>query len=1213
MKNSIVFKLSRVLLLVVGLGLMSASSLFAQSTNTYEYDNLNRLIKTTYGNGAVVQYTYDAVGNRTAKIVNGVSVIYTITATANPSNGGGVSGSGTYQSGSNCVLTATPNSGYTFINWTENGSQVSSNPTYSFTVAGDRSLVANFILSSSEDGRLNGVFSVSENLQVNFSQGNLQYQASTNTWRFAPNQWDNIGTDNANISETYSGWIDLFGWGTSGYDHGAVCYQPWSVNTAQSNYYAYGAFYNDLYEFSGRADWGYNSISNGGNQENLGWRTLTKEEWSYIFNTRNTSSGVRFVKAKVNGNNGVILLPDNWSASTYNLTNANSGEADYSSNTINLSDWSVLFEANGAVFLPANGYRSGTTISGVDENGSYWSATNANKNNVYRVDFKTSSLTQSNKMNRYRGVGVRLAIPVEGTTFNVTSSPNNVAYGTVNGSGTYLDGLTCTMSATPNEGYVFVNWTEAGKEISTEPIYSFVARRDRTLVANFTSMNGTGKLNGLFSVGGNTQVCFSQGNLQYRASTNTWRFAINQYDFVGWDNGNISETYNGWIDLFGWGTSGYNHGAVCYQPWSTGTSNSDYYAYGASENNLYDQTGQADWGYNAISNGGNTENSGWRTLTKDEWEYVFNTRTTSSGIRFALACVNGINGIVLLPDNWNNSTYSLSNTNESGADFSSNIISMADWSNILEVNGAVFLSAAGYRGEGADIQSVGSDGLYWSSVSSGSLSKCVYFWNNSLSIGSGNNRSDGLSVRLVTASLTFSINTTSNPPEGGIVTGGGIFQEGETCTLTATPNSGYTFVNWTMNGAVVSANPTYSFTVNQNATYVANFTDGGPGITQTTVLPQGWTWWSTYVEQTGNNGLAQMEESLGSYGTLIKSQANGFVTNASGMWYGSLSGIANESTYMVQTSGACQMTVTGSAATPTAHPITLQTGWTWIGYPCSSPMSVGTAMSGLTPAANDQLKAQESFAVYTAGVGWLGSLQTVTPGMGLMFQSHSGTAVTLTYPNPTKTEELKENATTRGNHWTPEVTQYPDNMTMVAVVELDGEELRGERYELAAFAEGECRGSAELMYVAALDRYMAFMTLYGDSPAEMSFGLYDASTGEENYETNEIVPYSANATAGSPTEPCVVRFRGLTGVGELNAEVKVFPNPVRRGQTLSIGTADEEADVEIDIVNALGVVVGSNTSVKSPATIKAPNKAGVYILRITVNGKGTCYRRLVVN
>ena len=181
-----------------------------------------------------------------------------------------------------------------------------------------------------------------------------------------------------------------------------------------------------------------------------------------------------------------------------------------------------------------------------------------------------------------------------------------------------------------------------------------------------------GILPGLFSVSATKQVQFSQGNLQYKASSNVWRFADNQYDFVGEANANISETYDGWIDLFGWGTSGYNHGAVCYQPWSTSISDYDYFAYGQWNADLCDQSGMADWGYNAISNGGNQENQ-WRTLIGDEWEYLIHYRNTYSGARFANAQVNEINGLILLPDDWNSSMGYLNDINADGAPYSTNL------------------------------------------------------------------------------------------------------------------------------------------------------------------------------------------------------------------------------------------------------------------------------------------------------------------------------------------------------------------------------------------------------------------------------------------------------------------------------------------------------------------------------------------------------------
>jgi hypothetical protein len=347
------------------------------------------------------------------------------------------------------------------------------------------------------------------------------------------------------------------------------------------------------------------------------------------------------------------------------------------------------------------------------------------------------------------------------------------------------------------------------------------------LAAGLTNADAqTGAINGVFAVGENSSVVFSQGNLQYigSASTPYWKFADHQWDCLGTTTGQDSDSPNVDRDLFGWGTSGYNHGATCYQPWSTSTSYSDYYAYGNSQYNLFDQTGQADWGYNAISNGGNQENSGWRTMTKEEWDYLFNIRATSSDIRYAKATVNNVNGVILLPDDWQTSYYSLNSTNTSGASFSTNVITATQW-NTLQQHGAVFLPAAGIR-NGTSVNDVGSYGLYWSaSCSNIKLAYYVYFGDEGLNANSYYSRYYGRSVRLVRAveNDSFGINATPDPAEGGAVSGAGAYQAGSECTLTAIANEGYSFVSWTEDGEEVSADAVYSFTVIGDRTLVAHF------------------------------------------------------------------------------------------------------------------------------------------------------------------------------------------------------------------------------------------------------------------------------------------------------------------------------------------------------------------------------------------------------
>ena len=676
-------------------------------------------------------------------------------------------------------------------------------------------------------GAINGLFSVSATEQVYFSQGNLQYigTASTPYWRFAENQWDYFGTNTGQNNNSQNVDRDLFGWATSGFNHGANCYQPWSMSETNSDYYAYGQYNYNLYDQSGMADWGRNSIMNGGNQSNQ-WRTLTKDEWDYIINYRKTSSGVRWVQAKVNNVNGIILLPDNWSNTYYSFNYPNVNSTEWGYNPISATTWSML-EQHGAVFLPTSGGRwSGGEIS--HGTSLYWSATYCDADQAYVLSFGNSTMYPSYKRNRFLGGAVRLVRNADSYFYGVNTTANPAEGGTVVGAGDYEIGSTCTLIAAANEGYQFVNWTKDGTIVSTNENYSFVVTCHQTLVANFEVVPSSwpeGTLSGVFSVSDTQQVQFSQGNLQYQASTNIWKFAEHQYDYIGSANSNISQTYTGWIDLFGWATSGYNHGSVYYHPWDYTKNSPGYSAYGNTsypQYNLFDQTGQADWGYNAISNGGDVENL-WRTMTGNEWDYVLNTRPTVSGIRFVKALVNNVNGLILLPDDWNANTYSLNNPNVGNANFSTNTLSSSEW-NDLEQAGAVFLPAAGYR-EGTLVKTVNGQGCYWSSSTYGSSHAYYIYFNSSGMSVYNNNYDDGQSVRLVRPVMNtfFGINVSLNPVSGGTITGSGEYEEGSTCTLTATPNEGYVFVNWTENNVVVSTEATYSFLVTGDRNLVANF------------------------------------------------------------------------------------------------------------------------------------------------------------------------------------------------------------------------------------------------------------------------------------------------------------------------------------------------------------------------------------------------------
>ena len=240
---------------------------------------------------------------------------------------------------------------------------------------------------NSLEGVIGGAFSVSASQKVYFSQGNLQYQPSTGVWRFADKQYSLIHVSEDMTEEngtwpycdvtneytpSFPGWIDLFGWGTSGWNNGNIYYHPWDIQQTENmnNANGYGPTNGTSYEFDltgiyANSDWGvHNPISNGGNQAGI-WRTLTRDEWNWILSFRNASvvNGVpnaRFAKAKVNEVYGLILFPDSYSHPLgvslpvgINFTEETNG---WNNNSYNVEEW-LKMENAGAVFLPASGYR----------------------------------------------------------------------------------------------------------------------------------------------------------------------------------------------------------------------------------------------------------------------------------------------------------------------------------------------------------------------------------------------------------------------------------------------------------------------------------------------------------------------------------------------------------------------------------------------------------------------------------------------------------------------------------------------------------------------------------------------------------------------------------------------------------------------------------------------------------------------------------------
>ena len=234
-------------------------------------------------------------------------------------------------------------------------------------------------------------FSVASNRQVLFSQGNLQYHPKNDKWRFATKQTECIGADNKMISSTYNGWIDLFGWSAS------TANAKFGVSTSVF----VGDYTGDF------VDWGKNQI---GDYAPDTWYTLSDDEWEYLISKRKKASSLQGV-AQVDGVNGLILLPDNWSCpsgvtfkSGYHSEYTAEAFAQYQSFTA--AQWTKL-ETNGAIFLPTTGYRDGSTVSNTAYLGRYWSSEGYSSNRAYELQIRSDKAHVPDSY-RFYGRAVRL-------------------------------------------------------------------------------------------------------------------------------------------------------------------------------------------------------------------------------------------------------------------------------------------------------------------------------------------------------------------------------------------------------------------------------------------------------------------------------------------------------------------------------------------------------------------------------------------------------------------------------------------------------------------------------------------------------------------------------------------------------------------------------------------------------------------------------------
>lgn len=296
---------------------------------------------------------------------------------------------------------------------------------------------------------------------------------------------------------------------------------------------------------------------------------------------------------------------------------------------------------------------------------------------------------------------------------------------------------------------------------------------------------------------------------------------------------------------------------------------------------------------------------------------------------------------------------------------------------------------------------------------------------------------------------------------------------------------------------------------------------------QTTSLIKGWNWMALYV-QPDDMSMQTVLAPINAEVTMAKSQT-GFMESTGSEWYGNEIMMNNSEMYKINLSAPATLKVLGRVADPSSRLITAKQGWNWIAYNATSAMSLDEAFAGMQPEDGDVVKAQSCFAVYD-GYEWAGTLSLLEPGQGYMLYSVATADRTFAYPSAGQIDRKVKARARRlppAGYFEPvDYHKYPDNMSLIARVTFDGNELPGA--EIGIYAGDECRSHAYTN-----DAGLAYVTIPGNAKTTLTFKLlYKGKV----YTSTTTLDYESDGIVGSTFNPFVINFDTTTGIGTLTVD-----------------------------------------------------------------------------
>lgn len=379
-------------------------------------------------------------------------------------------------------------------------------------------------------------------------------------------------------------------------------------------------------------------------------------------------------------------------------------------------------------------------------------------------------------------------------------------------------------------------------------------------------------------------------------------------------------------------------------------------------------------------------------------------------------------------------------------------------------------------------------------------------------------------------------------------------------------------------------------------------------------LNNGFAWWSSYIDLS-DNGLSKLENALNLDALMIKNATSFVSLDNDNHWTGTLNELSNSQMYLLLiNSETSSFQLEGTPVSPENVTIQAANGWNWIGYPVSQVTDLSEALANYNAQNNDLIKSQKYFSTYSSSDHqWTGTLHQLTPGEGYILLSN-GEESTFHYATGSKNTVLEEAPST---FWQANYKDFALNMNLIASIQLNGEMLRSEDFELGAFCGDECRGTTPVQYIKSTDSYTAFLTIAGNGGEGIEFRLLDRATGTVYAEEHNMrIAYNDNTVVGSLDSPCALAFKNTLSQEEaLAGMITMYPNPLEHNDNLRLALPDQlnnNTPLKIQVVDLLGQVVKETTMSGNTCSLYGDMTPGLYLVKVFSNDALILNNKLIV-